>query len=132
MILKLTALLKVFSLEFKCSGSWFYQTTIDREAYIATNNFDIVCLSDTFLDSSISSDEDIINTAGYWLSRADHPCNMKKGGVCNYYKNFLPLIKKDDITDLKECLVTEITVDNEKCSFTCLYRSPSQNCDQFL
>ena len=32
---------------------------------------------------------------------------MKKGGVCIYYKDFLPLIKEDDII--------EKTVDNEKC-----------------
>ena len=65
------------------------------------------------------------------MLRADHPSNTKKGSVCIYYKDFLPVIKKDDITDLKEYLVTEIIVDNEKCIFTCLNRSPSQNCDQF-
>ena len=43
----------------------------------------------------------------------------------------LPLTKKDDITDLKEFLVMEIIVNNEKCFFTCLYMSPSQNCVQF-
>ena len=90
-----------------------------------------MCLSETFLDSSIPNDDHRINIAGYSLLRADHPSNTKKGGVCIYYKDVLPLIKKDDITDLKECLVTEIIVDNEKCFFTCLYRSPSQNCDQF-
>ena len=82
--------------------------------YIATNNFDIVCLSETFLDSSIPNDENRINIAGYSLLRADHPSNTKKGGVCVYYKDFLPLIRKYDITDLKECLVMEITVENEK------------------
>ena len=35
------------------------------------------------------------------------------------------------MTDLKEFLVVEIIVDNEKCFFTCLYMSPSQNCVQF-
>ena len=82
--------------------------------YIATNNFDIVCLSEPFLDSSIPNDENRINIAGYSLLRADHPSNTKKGGVCVYYKDFLLLIRKYDITDLKECLVMEITVENEK------------------
>ena len=82
--------------------------------YIATNNFDIVCLSETFLNSSIPNDENRINIAGYSLLRADHPSNTKKGGVCVYYKDFLLLIRKYDITDLKECLVMEITVENEK------------------
>ena len=82
--------------------------------YIATNNFDIVCLSETFLNSSIPNDENRINIAGYSLLRADHPSNTKKGGVCVYYKDFLLLIRKYDITDLKKCLVMEITVENEK------------------
>ena len=82
--------------------------------YIATNNFDIVCLSETFLNSSIPNDENRINIAGYSLLRADHPSNTKKGGVCVYYKDFLLLIRKYDVTDLKECLVMEITVENEK------------------
>ena len=82
--------------------------------YIVTNNFDIVCLSETFLDSSIPNDDNRINIAGYSLLRADHPSNTKKGGVCVYYKDFLPLIRKYDITDLKECLVTEITIEKEK------------------
>ena len=40
------------------------------------------------------------------------------GAVCIFYKDFLPIIKKDNIVDLKECLVTEITVD--KSFFACL------------
>ena len=90
-----------------------------------------MCLSETFLDSSIPNVDNRINIAGYSLLRADHPSNTKKGGVCVYYKDFLPLIRKFEITDLKECLVTEITVENEKWFLTCLYRLPSQNCDQF-
>ena len=58
-----------------------YQTTI-IEAYIATNNFDIVCWSETFLDSIISNDDKRIKTGGYLLLRVDHPSNTKKGGVC--------------------------------------------------
>ena len=72
-----------------------------------------------------------MNIAGHSLLRPDHPSNTKKGGAFIYYKDFLTLIKKDDITYLKEFLVTELTVENEKCFFTCRYRSPSQNCDQF-
>ena len=61
------------------------------EAYIATNNFDIVCFSETFLDSSIPNDDNRINIAGYSLLRADHSSNTKKGGVCIYYKDFVLL-----------------------------------------
>ena len=48
------------------------------------------------------------------------------GGVCIYYKNYLPVIRRTDLSDLQECIVAEITVDKE-CFLTCLYRSPSQN-----
>ena len=37
------------------------------EAHIATNNFDIMCLSETFLYSSISNDDNRINITGYSL-----------------------------------------------------------------
>ena len=64
---------------------------------------------------------------GYSMIRADHPSNTKREGVCIYYKEYLPLIRKVDICKLNECFPTEITVNNERCFLTCLYRSPSQN-----
>ena len=39
----------------------------------------------------------------------DHPNNTKRGGVCLYYKEHLPIIRRDDISNLQGCLVTEIT-----------------------
>ena len=65
-----------------------YQTTI-IEAYIATNNFDIVCWSETFLDSIISNDDKRIKIGGYLLLRVDHPSNTKKGGVCIIKTSYL-------------------------------------------
>ena len=65
-----------------------YQTTI-IEAYIATNNFDIVCWSETFLDSIISNDDKRIKIGGYLLLRVDHPSNTKKGGVCIMKTSYL-------------------------------------------
>ena len=41
----------------------------------------------------------------------------------------LPLIRK--VCKLNECVVTETTVNNERCFLTCLYRSPNQNQEQF-
>ena len=64
------------------------------------------------------------------FNRADHTSNAKRGGVCIYYKEYLPLIRKVDICKLNECIVTEITVNNERCFLTCLYRSPNQNQEQ--
>ena len=43
-----------------------------------------------------------------------------------YYKEHLPIIKRDDLCSLKECLVKEIIVGKKKVIFLCLYRSPSK------
>ena len=34
------------------------------------------------------------------------------------------------LTNVKDCLVTEINVTNDKYFFTCIYRSPSQSRDE--
>ena len=69
-----------------------------------------------------------INIKGYNLLQVHHPSNKKRGGVCLCYKEHLP--KRDDLSTLKECLVTEIRVD-KKFFFSCLYRSPNQAQDEF-
>ena len=86
---------------------------------------------ETFLNSSIETNDDRISIDGYNLIRADHPSDSKRGGVCIYYKEHIPLIKRDDICTLDNCLVTEIRSQGEKCFLTCIYRSPSQSRDEF-
>ena len=94
---------------------WFYQSI---EAFITIRNFDIVCLSETFIDSTIPDDDVNIQINGYSLLGADHPNNIKHGGVCIYFKESLPLIRRNDLTNLKDCPVTGINVNNEKYFFT--------------
>ena len=67
---------------------------------------------------------------GYDLFRADHPSNTKRGGVCIYYRNSLPL-KILNIQYLYECINSEIRIGNRLCRFVSLYRSPSQSQDDF-
>ena len=52
------------------------------QGYITEHNFDIICLSETFLNSSLDSDDDRSKTEGYNLIRSDHPSGSKKGDVC--------------------------------------------------
>ena len=70
------------------------------QAYIIQNNYDIICLSETFLNSSIQTNDDRISIDGYNLIRADHPSDSKRGGVCIYYKEHIPPIKRDGICTL--------------------------------
>ena len=43
----------------------------------------------------------------------------------------MPVIRRDDISNPKECLVAKITIKNERYFLTCLYRSPNENREQF-
>ena len=74
-----------------------------------------MCLTETFLNSSIPSDDNRITIDGYNLIRSDHPSDSKKGGVCIYYKKHIPLILRDDINTLDNILVAEIRSQNENC-----------------
>ena len=52
---------------------------------LQAHNCDIICLSETFLNSSIESNDNRISIDGYILTRSDHLSDSKKGGVCIYY-----------------------------------------------
>ena len=76
------------------------------QGYITERNFDI-CLSETFLNSSLDSEDDGLKIEGY------NPSGSKRGDVCVYYKEHVPLIRRDDLCTLSNCLVTEIHLENE-------------------
>ena len=61
------------------------------EAYNTIHQYDILCISETYLDSSVSIDDTTLSHPGYNLARSDHPSNVKRGGVCLYYKENLSL-----------------------------------------
>ena len=48
------------------------------QAYISHHNYDIICLSETFLNSSIQTNNDRISIDGFNLIRADHHSDLKK------------------------------------------------------
>ena len=56
------------------------------------HSYDIICLTETFLNSSIQSDDDRITIGEYNLIKSDHPSDSKKSGSCIYYKEQVPLI----------------------------------------
>ena len=88
--------------------------------FISVHKLDIICLSETYLNSKTSPDEDNLEIPGYNIIRKDCPSNTKRWGVCVYHKNTLPF-KLINIKYLQECITFQI----------CLYRSPSQTSDEF-
>ena len=99
-------------------------------AYNLVHSFDIICLSETYLNSETPPNDTRLELPGYNLFRSDHPSNNKRGGVCVYYKSTLPL-RILNISNLDECINFEVSIANKICRFIHLYRSPSQKQDEF-
>ena len=59
------------------------------KAYISMYKHDFISLSETYLDSS--TPDKLLEIDGHILVRADHPNNIKRGGVYIYYKESLPV-----------------------------------------
>ena len=95
--------------------------------YIAIHKFDVVCLSETYLNASISNDDDSLEVSSYNLFRADRPSN---GCFCIYCRNSLPF-KILGIHNLQECIDFKIIIGVKLHKFVSLYRSPNQSQDYF-
>ena len=90
--------------------------------------YDFICLSETYLDSTTANN--LLEIKGYNLVRADHLNNVKRGGVCMYYKESLP-VSVINLPYFHEALLLEISHNNKKVFVSVIYRSPSQNSDEF-
>ena len=100
------------------------------QAYNTIHDFDMICFSESYLDSFASSDNDNFYIRDYKLVRADHTGNVKRGGVRIYFKESLPVSCIPNLF-LKEYLVFEVSINNKRGYVVSLYRSPSQISDDF-
>ena len=100
------------------------------KAYNAIHFYDIICLSESYLNHDTLSNNDNLKIPGYELIRVDHPSNQKGGGFCIYQKDFLP-IKVNNVSCLKECLNFSLSVYGKQCNITLIYYSPSQSTEEF-
>ena len=74
------------------------------KAYNAIHKYDFICLSQTYLGSSIPSDHVSLELEGYKLVCAYHPNNVKENGVCIYNKGSLP-VRLINLPFLEEALL---------------------------
>ena len=91
------------------------------QTYNAIHNFDLICSSESYLDSSVSSDNDNLYIRDYKLVIADHPGNIKRGGVCVYFKKSLPVSCLPN-SYLKECLILEVSINKNRGYVISRYR----------
>ncbi|XP_065068202.1 uncharacterized protein LOC135693597 [Rhopilema esculentum] len=99
------------------------------EAYNSVFNYDLIAIVETHLDSTVN--EDGLALGGYSFIKANHPQNVKRGGVGLYVKDSLPSINRSDLVTLTECIVYEIRINRKKYFFAVVYKSPSQNQTEF-
>ena len=85
------------------------------EAFNAVHNFDIIYISESFLDSFFSSHDSALLLKGYQLVR---------GSICIYIKDIVP-IKVLNVINLLECFFSEISNENQKYILMPLIRSPT-------
>ena len=82
-------------------------------AYNTIHKYDFICISETYLDSSVHADDRDILINGYNLIRDDPPSNNKRGGVCIYYQESLD-VELVETNYLSECLLCEVSIINKK------------------
>ena len=101
------------------------------EAYNSLHHYNIIALSQTMLDSTISSEYIYIEGFSREIYCSDHSSNSKIGEVCLYFRNELVIKQRRDIELTREPIVCEINVSCKKIIFITVYRSPCQNSEQF-
>ena len=108
-------------------SAYNYTKSSSLKSFIVVHKFYMICLSETYLDSRVAPVHDNLEISDH---RSDHPSNNKGGGVCVYYKKFLPL-RVLDVQYLHECINFELKIGDKLCNFVAPYRSPSQAQDKF-
>ena len=101
------------------------------EAYNPVYNYDLNSLSETYLDNSITNKTISLTGLSKEIFRCDHSDNLKRGGVCLFYKDNLTIKQKKDLQIMDECIISEITIGKKMVFFVAVYRSPSQNAESF-
>ena len=95
--------------------------------YVTVQRFDIIWLSEKYLDSCTPFDDDNLEISGSNLIRSDYLSNNKRGGACIYYKNFRARICNVSVMD--KCINFKLKIGDKLCRLVDLYRYPSQTQD---
>ena len=113
-----------------CIAAQNFAKLSQLEDYNTLHGYNLICLSETWLDSTTSIDSNDLSLKGYNLHRVDDPDNVQKGGVCVSYKETLAI--KFLQTKSGQCIASEVTFKNKKKDHVIsFYRLPSPTPDQF-
>ena len=60
-----------------------FQKIAVHESFVAMHIFDIICISEIFLNNTYEDND--LNLNGHSFLRADHPNSAKRGGFCVFF-----------------------------------------------
>ena len=84
------------------------------EAYNSIFHYDIIALSETIINNSVSDEDIFIKGFSKEIFHSDHPSGDKKGYVCSYFKETVPIKHRKNLESMQETIVTEITLHHKK------------------
>lgn len=104
--------------------------SLRKKDFISRNNFDVICLSETWLNDGIS--DDIISINNYKIYRNDR-LNRPGGGVAVFVKdNFNVRVISNHLCINIEHLRLEVIINNTRLILAVVYRPPTQPLADFL
>ena len=77
------------------------------------------------LTENISNEDIFINGFSTDPFRSDKASNIRNGGVCLYFKEFLPIKERFDLEILPETIVAEIKLNRKKVFIVLSYCHPN-------
>ena len=80
------------------------------EAYNSIFNYDLFAISESLLNESIEKNDLFIEGLNKEIFRNDHPSGNKVGGVCLFFKQNIPIKRRQDLELIQETIVTEISL----------------------
>ena len=88
------------------------------EAYYSVYNYDLIALSETYLDSSITNETISLTDFSKEILTCD---DVKGGGVCLFCKDYLAVKQRKGLQVMDECTISKITIGREKVFFVAVY-----------
>ena len=88
------------------------------------------CLSETYCNSTVATDNENLRILDYNVVPPDHLADTNRGGICLYYKTCFSF-RVLDIQCLNECINFELKIGNKLFPYVNLYRSSNQSQDNF-
>ena len=101
------------------------------ETLQATCDFDFFGICESMLHKDIPNEDIFINGFSPDPIRADKQDDVRNGGVCLYFKEYLPIKERLDLQVIPETIVAEIKLNRKKIFFTLSYCHPDRPIAEF-